>query len=53
MPISARPITLAMSTYVDDRISLLDKNDSFYANSGIGIGIGTDDAVSPGLVYQF
>jgi predicted porin len=44
-----------MSTYVDDRISLLDKNDSFYANSGIGIGIGIgiDDAVSPGLVYQF
>ncbi|MCS4269589.1 MULTISPECIES: porin OmpC [Raoultella] len=38
-----------MSTYVDYKINLLDEDDSFYANNGIG----TDDVVALGLVYQF
>ncbi|HBA3610888.1 TPA: porin OmpC [Escherichia coli] len=40
-----------MSTYVDYKINLLDKNDSFYSNSNYGIS--TDDIVALGLVYQF
>ncbi|MEG5920137.1 porin OmpC [Enterobacter hormaechei] len=38
-----------MSTYVDYKINLLDEDDSFYKNNGIG----TDDIVALGLVYQF
>ncbi|MEG6187971.1 porin OmpC [Enterobacter roggenkampii] len=38
-----------MSTYVDYKINLLDEDDSFYKNNGIG----TDDVVALGLVYQF
>ncbi|ALR77440.1 porin OmpC [[Enterobacter] lignolyticus] len=38
-----------MSTYVDYKINLLDGNDSFYKNNGIG----TDNIVATGLVYQF
>ncbi len=38
-----------MSTYVDYKINLLDGDDSFYANNGIG----TDNVVGMGLVYQF
>ncbi|MFK3658965.1 porin OmpC [Scandinavium sp. NPDC088450] len=38
-----------MSTYVDYKINLLDNNDSFYRNNGIG----TDNIVATGLVYQF
>ncbi|EGT5655708.1 porin OmpC [Citrobacter braakii] len=38
-----------MSTYVDYKINLLDEEDSFYE----GNGIGTDDIVALGLVYQF
>ncbi|ATF91805.1 Porin ompk36 [Cedecea neteri] len=37
-----------MSTYVDYKINLLDKNDFTQAT-----GIGTDDVVGVGLVYQF
>ncbi|WP_316444999.1 porin OmpC [Hafnia alvei] len=37
-----------MSTYVDYKINLLDDNDFTKAN-----GIGTDDIVAVGLVYQF
>ena len=37
------------STYVDYKINLLDEDDSFYKNNGIG----TDDVVALGLVYQF
>ncbi|EBF1295822.1 porin OmpS1 [Salmonella enterica] len=38
-----------MSTYVDYKINLLDKDDDFYASNGIA----TDDIVGVGLVYQF
>ncbi|MDR3103342.1 MAG: porin OmpC [Yokenella regensburgei] len=38
-----------MSTYVDYKINLLDGNDDFYKNNGIG----TDNIVALGLVYQF
>ncbi|EJJ4225696.1 porin OmpS1 [Salmonella enterica] len=38
-----------MSTYVDYKINLLDKDDDFYASNGIA----TDDIVGIGLVYQF
>ena len=38
-----------MSTYVDYKINLLDEDDNFYKNNGIG----TDDVVALGLVYQF
>ena len=38
-----------MSTYVDYKINLLDEDDSFYESNGIG----TDDIVALGLVYQF
>ncbi|MDR2262687.1 MAG: porin OmpC [Enterobacter asburiae] len=38
-----------MSTYVDYKINLLDEDDQFYKNNGIG----TDDIVALGLVYQF
>ena len=38
-----------MSTFVDYKINLLDEDDSFYADNGIG----TDDIVALGLVYQF
>ncbi|RAY88056.1 porin [Enterobacter cloacae] len=38
-----------MSTYVDYKINLLDEDDSFYKNNGIG----TDDVVALGLFYQF
>ena len=38
-----------MSTYVDYKINLLDEDDAFYKNNGIG----TDDIVALGLVYQF
>ncbi|ADO47763.1 porin OmpC [[Enterobacter] lignolyticus] len=38
-----------MSTYVDYKINLLDGNDNFYKNNGIG----TDNIVATGLVYQF
>ena len=37
-----------MSTYVDYKINLVDENDFTRA-----AGIGTDDIVAPGLVYQF
>ncbi|MER1431634.1 porin OmpC [Enterobacter hormaechei] len=36
-----------MSTYVDYKINLLDEDDSFYKNNGIG----TDDIVALGLVW--
>lgn len=38
-----------MSTYVDYKINLLDEDNAFYAANGIG----TDDIVATGLVYQF
>jgi outer membrane protein N len=38
-----------MSTYVDYKINLLDEDDQFYKDNGIG----TDDIVALGLVYQF
>ncbi|HCQ11347.1 MAG TPA: porin [Leclercia adecarboxylata] len=38
-----------MSTYVDYKINLLDEDDQFYKDNGIG----TDDIVAVGLVYQF
>ena len=38
-----------MSTYVDYKINLLDEDKAFYAANGIG----TDDIVATGLVYQF
>ncbi len=38
-----------MSTYVDYKINLLDEDDQFYKQNGIG----TDDIVAVGLVYQF
>ncbi|MCP1106639.1 porin OmpC [Serratia nevei] len=38
-----------MSTYVDYKINLLDGNDGFYKANGIG----TDNIVATGLVYQF
>ncbi|MEQ4958840.1 porin OmpC [Enterobacter hormaechei] len=38
-----------MSTYVDYKINLLDGNDDFYRDNGIG----TDNIVATGLVYQF
>lgn len=38
-----------MSTYVDYKINLLDEDDRFYKDNGIG----TDDIVAVGLVYQF
>ncbi|MGR7464453.1 porin OmpC [Klebsiella aerogenes] len=38
-----------MSTYVDYKINLLDGNDDFYKDNGIG----TDNIVGLGLVYEF
>ncbi|ELV2845739.1 porin OmpC [Enterobacter cloacae] len=38
-----------MSTYVDYKINLLDGHDDFYRDNGIG----TDNIVATGLVYQF
>jgi outer membrane protein N len=38
-----------MSTYIDYKINLLDEDKAFYAANGIG----TDDIVATGLVYQF
>ncbi|MBV7404408.1 porin OmpC [Enterobacter sp. ENT03] len=38
-----------MSTYVDYKINMLDKDDSFYKDNGIS----TDDVVGVGLTYQF
>jgi len=38
-----------MSTYIDYKINLLDEDDQFYKDNGIG----TDDIVAVGLVYQF
>jgi outer membrane protein N len=38
-----------MSTYVDYKINLLDEDDQFYKDNGIG----TDDTIALGLVYQF
>ncbi|STB73282.1 porin [Citrobacter koseri] len=38
-----------MSTYVDYKINLLNGRDDFYRDNGIG----TDDIVATGLVYQF
>lgn len=40
--------TKNMSTYVDYKINLVDENDFTRA-----AGIGTDDIVALGLVYQF
>lgn len=42
-----------MSTYVDYKINLLDADDDFYSTDAAGQGIGTDDIVAVGLVYQF
>lgn len=42
-----------MSTYVDYKINLLDEDDAFYSSDAAGKGIGTDDIVAVGLVYQF
>jgi predicted porin len=39
-----------MSTYVDYKINLLNDNDSGFYNA---VGIGTDNIVATGLVYQF
>ncbi|MEL2319512.1 porin, partial [Klebsiella pneumoniae] len=38
-----------LSTYVHYKITLLDGNDNFYADTGMS----TDNRVALGLVYQF